>query len=208
MTCDKLATRTPSVLCRSKIRSVNRNIQAGVLARAAEPAPAPSGSRIPDCHTGAGKPRLALGARKARGECNSFAFAARRRSSRDCKLHQQPCAELTAHTVGSSFPLGLAPPVCSRDRLHTPANRFQRLQGAPCRAGLLDPHAAGSGLLCGFSPNFAMGRQLPGSVAGPRPGRHAAARADKLHLAVIDRRARLEHWARFLRRVRTRSSQN
>jgi len=132
--------------------------------------PAPSGSQIPNCHLEVGNPRFVLGVRKVRGVRHSFAFTARRCGSRDCELHEEPCAELTAHTAGSSFPLGFAPPVCSRDRLPTPANRPRRLQGAPYRGGLLDPHPAGSALLCGFSPNFAMGQLLGGAVAGPRLG--------------------------------------
>ena len=150
------------------------------------PAPDPSGSEIPDCHTGSGNPRFALGARKARGVRHSFAFTARRCSSRDCELHEEPCAELTAHTVGSSFPFGFAPPVRSRDRLHTTANRSRLLQGALCRGGLPDPHPAGSALLCSFPPNFAIGQQLGRAVAGPCLGGNAADSFGRLGSSYVD----------------------
>ena len=152
--------------------------------------PAPSGSQIPNCHLEVGNPRFVLGVRKVRGVRHSFAFTARRCGSRDCELHEEPCAELTAHTAGSSFPLGFAPPVCSRDRLPTPANRPRRLQGAPYRGGLLDPHPAGSALLCGFSPNFAMGQQSGGAVAGPEDHDTAANQVDGLRQS---RRRRRRH---------------
>jgi hypothetical protein len=129
--------------------------------------------------------RFALGARKARSLCYSFAFSARHRCSRDCALHEEPCAELMAHTVGSSFPLGLAPPVCSWDRQRTLANRSRLLQGAPCRAGVIVPHKAGSALPCGFSPSFAMGQHFGAAVAGPCPAGNAADQPGRLGSSCV-----------------------